>query len=219
MKFCTCCSYFGQLKKKKTISSDGKVVGKNLIDIAFDPTLEISHFIVGGGFVEELMESLKLKEDIDPIFDVNSIEEVGDTIKLAVKEKEIGELLDGCCVPDDNYKLSDLMKMDVIDKAGTKIGRINDVAFFDDDCLSFIIGGSATEEFLEKIGVIPDIDLIVPRQNITSVQDKAIKINLTRDELTTTLAEEIRKGSDLKKQSYLDSRKKVSLISRQSLLM
>ncbi|MHA1169035.1 MAG: PRC-barrel domain-containing protein, partial [Candidatus Hodarchaeales archaeon] len=115
--------------------------------------------------------------------------------------------------------LSELSKMDVIDKTGTKIGRINDVAFFDDDCLSFIIGGSATEEFLEKIGVIDDVDLIVPRQNITSVQDNKIMVNLTRDELTTTLAGDIKKGTDLKNQSYVDSRKKVSLVSKQSLLL
>ncbi|MFW9992411.1 MAG: PRC-barrel domain-containing protein [Candidatus Odinarchaeota archaeon] len=208
---------YSVLKKKEVIDSEGKTVGKNLLDVIFSPNLkEMTHWVVGGGFLEELMEDIKLKKDIDPVFSADSIEEIYKEIKLSVKKSELKPVIEGG-IPRGHYRFTDLSKMDVVDKNGARIGNVIDAAFFDEDNLSFVIGGSTMEEFLEKIRVIPDVDLIVPSQNITSVKDNKISLNLAREMLATTLQAGIKKGSDLEKAKLQDYRKKVTLISHQRL--
>lgn len=208
---------YSVLKKKKVIDNEGNTVGKNLLDVIFSPNLkEMTHWIVGGGFLEELMEDIKLKKDIDPVFSADSIEEIYKDIKLSVKKSELRAVIEGG-IPGSHYRFTDLSKMDVVDKNGSRIGNVIDAAFFDEDNLSFVIGGSTMEEFLEKIRVIPDVDLIVPSHNITSVKDNKISLNLTREMLATTVQADIKKGSDLEKAKLQDYRKKVTLISHQRL--
>ncbi|MFW9992410.1 MAG: PRC-barrel domain-containing protein [Candidatus Odinarchaeota archaeon] len=212
---------FTQLKKKQVVDKDGVTVGKNLIDVVFSPSLVMSHLIAGGGFLEETLEKVRLKDDIDPIFSFkHHIAEIKKNIKLTVKKDDVPALLKGIGIPEGHVKLSELSKMDVIDKNGVKIGNVIDVAFFkgDDDCMSFVIGGSFLEEFLEKVKLIPDVDILVPSQNITGVKDNKITLDLSREELKTTVQEDNMKGADLKKANFQDYRMKVALINHQSLL-
>ncbi|MHA1448849.1 MAG: hypothetical protein ACTSP4_05455 [Candidatus Hodarchaeales archaeon] len=205
------CSY-SELMKKNVIDKEGNKIGKNLIDVVFSPSFEISHFVVGGGALEEFLEDIKLKKDVDPVFEVTNIDTITDSIKLNVAKNELGTVITGA-IPEGHYQLSKLGKKAVVDKDGKKIGNIINMAFFDDDTASFIIGGSTIQEFLEKIGVIPDIDLIVPLNKIKEVTGDEIKINLSQADLKTTLEQDIKLGKELHDSDFGDSRKKIGLIS------
>lgn len=91
--------------------------------------------------------------------------------------------------------------MPIYEKNNEIIGRIIDILFNDGSNYSFIVGGSVLEEFLEKIRIIPDKNLIVPRSSVNEISDK-IKINDNKNELITTLFESVKHPSN-----YLESTK------------
>ena len=77
--------------------------------------------------------------------------------------------------------ISEMRKKTIKSKDDLKIGHIIDVVFDDELNLhSFILGGSRWEEFREALGIIDDIDPIVPIEYIQSVGDKEILLNAAK---------------------------------------
>lgn len=85
----------------------------------------------------------------------------------------------------DNYEnISEMRKKAIISPDGKKIGHIIDVVFDEDYYLhSFIIGGSFWEEFRENLGIIDDIDPVLPADNIVKIGKKEITIDLSKEKL------------------------------------
>ncbi len=75
------------LENKDIVDSGDVSIGK-IIDIDFDKDGSID-FTVGGGLVEETLESLGLRPDIDIIVPANVIDSIGDKIKLSVKKTDL----------------------------------------------------------------------------------------------------------------------------------
>ncbi len=67
---------FSELKKKKVRDADGFTVG-NVVDIEFDENGD-EWFVLGGGFVEETLEMLHIRPDIDLLVPTEWIETIGD---------------------------------------------------------------------------------------------------------------------------------------------
>jgi sporulation protein YlmC with PRC-barrel domain len=67
---------FSELKKKKVRDADGFAIG-NVIDIDFDENGK-EWFVLGGGFVEETLEMLHIRTDIDLLVPMDWIETIGD---------------------------------------------------------------------------------------------------------------------------------------------
>ncbi len=67
---------FSELKKKKVRDADGFAIG-SVIDIKFDECGD-EWFVLGGGFVEETLEMLHIRHDIDLLVPVDWIETIGD---------------------------------------------------------------------------------------------------------------------------------------------
>lgn len=87
------------------------------------------------------------------------------------------------CKMDDCITISDLRKKAVISSDGLKIGRIVDVVFTSDSKLhSFIIGGSRWEEIREKLGLIEDIDPVVPINSVEAVKE-VVLLNIPKEKL------------------------------------
>lgn len=83
----------------------------------------------------------------------------------------------------------ELKECDVIDSAGEKIGKIGDMTFTFDGELKlsqFILAGSAWEEFLESVGVRPDMDPVFDSSLIERLGDH-IKLNTSKNSLKSTL--------------------------------
>ncbi len=88
------------------------------------------------------------------------------------------------CKLDKFENISEMRKKAIITPDGKKIGHIIDVVFDERYYLhSFIIGGSFWEEFREKLGIIDDIDPVLPAENIIEISKKAITIDLNKDQL------------------------------------
>lgn len=83
----------------------------------------------------------------------------------------------------------ELREYDVVDSAGEKVGRIGDMTFTFDGELKlsqFILAGSAWEEFLESVGVKPDMDPVFDGKLIERLGDK-IELNTSKNSLKSTL--------------------------------
>lgn len=88
--------------------------------------------------------------------------------------------------------VSDMRKKVLVCSDGKKIGHINDIIF--DKKLNikgFIIAGNFWEEFRESIGMIDDIDPVVPVEHILEITEDEITIDLAKDKLQHKLEEGI----------------------------
>jgi sporulation protein YlmC with PRC-barrel domain len=83
---------WSELKDKYIIDKDDVGVG-NAIDIDFDIDGTAS-LTVGGGIIEETLESLGIKADVDIIVPAETIESMGDKIKLKVSKDELKLTMD-----------------------------------------------------------------------------------------------------------------------------
>lgn len=169
------------------MDSVGKKIGQiDEMTFTFDGELKFSHFILAGPVWEEVLEAIKLKPDQDPVFDSSAISKVDRHIHLETTANRLSTTLEKGAISDDEIRLSELEKLDIIDKNDVKVGRAIDVDFDVDGCASIIAGGGFVEEKLEAVGLKDDVDVIVPCDVIVSVDD-SIRTSVSRDELETTL--------------------------------
>ena len=83
---------WSELSKKHIVDKDDVSVGKAVdIDFDLDGTASLT---VGGGMIEETLERIGLKEDIDIIVPAETIESIGDKIKLKVSKDELQHTMD-----------------------------------------------------------------------------------------------------------------------------
>ncbi|MHA2603256.1 MAG: PRC-barrel domain-containing protein [Candidatus Thorarchaeota archaeon SMTZ1-83] len=84
---------FSELEALDIIDKDNAKVGR-AIDVDFDVDGRVS-IIVGGGFIEEKLEAIGVKEDVDIIVPSDVIASIEDTIRLSVSKDELDTTLDG----------------------------------------------------------------------------------------------------------------------------
>jgi sporulation protein YlmC with PRC-barrel domain len=178
-----CCK---EIKNMDVIDTSGKKIGR-LLDLTFTfaDSLKLKHFILGGPRTEEFLESIGLKPDIDPVFDTTLIKKVDDHIHLDSTVESL-KAAHGT-IKDEELKFSDLQKLDILDKDDIKIGRAIDVDFELDGRTALIAGGGLIEEKLEAIGLKEDVDIIVPFEVIASIDEKSIRLSVSKDELDASL--------------------------------
>jgi sporulation protein YlmC with PRC-barrel domain len=188
---------FSEIRGKDVIDKNGVKVGE-IMDSVFDcSSLELKQFILGGGRIEELLESIGARKDIDPLVDVEQVHAITDKVDLIVDGDSLKKTIDKGAIAGGDRKFSKMSKIKVVDADGFKIGNIIDFWFDKGSQLWFVIGGGFFEEFLEKIRAQPDIDLLIPPEFIDSIDDKSIKLTRTRFQLESTCEDEFEK---LKKQ-------------------
>ncbi|MHA2251144.1 MAG: PRC-barrel domain-containing protein [Candidatus Kariarchaeaceae archaeon] len=176
---------FGKLKKFKVFDSDDNEIG-SVIDIVFDNQFNLSKFILGGSFIEELKEKIGLKADDDPVVPINTISGRSggkeNQLKLKIQGEDLYSKLDPKAISKDEYVYSKLSKYQVLSKNGEKLGKIVDALIDKNDLVSFVLGDSSLVEFLERIGLMGDYDLLVPPSCISSIKEKSIKKLLLKNE-------------------------------------
>ena len=181
--------FFSHLSQYRVEDKNGKIIGRPGDALFLLKDLSIDSLILFGGLLEEKLEDLHLKENIDPIVPVSVIKTVDQKkkkITLNVGREELSATDDNYKAPAGKIQYLKLKKLPIFEKENERIGRVIDIHYRTDGKYSFIVGGSALEEFLEKIRVIPDKDLIVPSTSITEISDK-IAIKLSKIDLITTL--------------------------------
>ncbi|MFW9799561.1 MAG: PRC-barrel domain-containing protein [Candidatus Thorarchaeota archaeon] len=184
------------LKKKQVIDAKGQTLGK-VIDFIINvdgTSLNPKSMVIGGGRVEELLEAIKVRPDMDPVFDIEQIDVVDeDAVRLKVDGETLCDKHYNVSVDAGDVKLSDLSKAKVFDSDGFKIGNVIDVWFDDEGEMWLVLGGGFFEETMEKLKIVPDIDLLVTSKDLESVSTNEIKLKLTRFQLESNCETEYEK--------------------------
>jgi sporulation protein YlmC with PRC-barrel domain len=186
---------YSEIKKKEVLDTNGEHVGE-VIDCTFDVSknrLEMKHIILGGGTVEELLERIGARPDIDPICSAQDIDSISDKVYLKTDKDSLCKTIDKGVFADTDIKFSKLAKMKIVDADGIKLGSINDLWFDKASHLWLVLGGSFFEELLERIHAAPDIDLLIPQDDIELITKDTIKLTRTRFQLESTCESEYSK--------------------------
>jgi len=178
-----------ELRDCDVVDSSGQKVGRiNDMTFTFDGQLKLQQFILAGSDWEELLESVKIKPDKDPLFDASLIQRVGDQVILASNVNALKTTLEEDAIPKGEIRWSELSKKQIIDKNDENIGNAIDIDFDVHGKASLTVGGGFIEESLERIGLKDDIDIIVPAGAIASIGDH-IRLTVSKDELQLTMDE------------------------------
>lgn len=179
-----CCR---EMKKADVVDSSGTRIGHvGDLTFTFDKELKLSKFVLAGPRFEEFLESIKVKPNKDPVFHNSLITKIDDKIHLDTSINSLKTTLDKDAIGENEFRLSKLEKMDIVDNTGIKVGRAIDIDFDVDGSVSMIVGGGFIEEKLEAAGLKTDVDIIVPGTVIDSITDK-IHLNVSKGNLATTM--------------------------------
>jgi sporulation protein YlmC with PRC-barrel domain len=178
-----------ELRDCDVVDSSGQKVGRiNDMTFTFDGQFKLEQFVLAGSNWEELLESIKVKPDRDPLFDASMIRRIGDKVQLDTNVNALKTTLDEDAIPKGEIRWSELSKKHIVDKDDVSVGKAVDIDFDMDGTASLTVGGGMIEETLERIGLKDDIDIIVPAETIESIGDK-IKLKVSKDELKLTMDE------------------------------
>ena len=198
--------FFSKLSQFKVEDKNGKNIGKPGDALFSKKDLSINSLILFGGMLEEKLEDLGVKENIDPIVPLSSIASIDKKSKkivLKVAKEDLKNTNNSFVAPDGMIQYIKLKRLPIYEKGNEKIGRVIDIHFLKQGSYKFIVGGSALEEFLEKVRIIPDKDLIIPSNAVTEISDK-IQIKLNKNDLLSTLEE---RGQDKDPNEILTNQK------------
>jgi sporulation protein YlmC with PRC-barrel domain len=182
---------FSDIKNKDVTDASGEKVGR-VIDFIVrfaDNKIDLKSVVLGGGRIEELLESLGIRPDKDPIFHLDCIDSISDVVHLKVDVDTLKTTLNPGAMEDGDMKMSELAKLNVVDSDGFKVGKVMDVWFDDNAKAWLVIGGGFVEETLENLGVKADIDLLIPADFISEIQEKEVCLKWTRFQLGATCEE------------------------------
>jgi sporulation protein YlmC with PRC-barrel domain len=182
---------FSDLKNKNVIDAKGEKIGK-VIDFIVrfeDNKIVLKSVILGGSRIEEFLESIGAKPDIDPLFQLDCIDRIEETVVLGVEGDSLKTTMDSSTMEPGDMKLSDLSKYKIIDADGFDIGKVINIWFDSTDKIWLVIGGSFVEETLEKLKIQPDIDLLIPQEHMRSISDDEIHLKWTKFQLSSTCSD------------------------------
>ena len=148
--------------------------------------IELKHMVLGGGRIEELLEAIGARPDIDPICNLDNIEKIEDKVYLNVDRESLKKTLDPGVIDENDIKFSALSDIKIIDSDDFKIGFVIDVWFDSEGVMWLVLGGGFFEELLERLHVQPDIDLLVPPHFIETLNSNEIKLTVSRFQLEST---------------------------------
>jgi sporulation protein YlmC with PRC-barrel domain len=177
------------LSKMKVYDKDDTEAGK-IIDFCVTDDYRVSKFILGGSRIEEIKEKIGLKADDDPVISMDCIEEVNlreNKIRINLSCSELPNKLQENAFTDNETLFSSIRNTMVKSTDGTKIGRVIDALFTEDNDVSFILGDNPFVEFLEKIGLAGNYDLLLPKQYIKQRDENEITIDKSKDQLKSLL--------------------------------
>ena len=209
IKQAICCR---ELKKADVVDITGKKIG-HIGDMVFkfDGALRLSKFVLSGPLTEEILESLRVKKDFDPVFDATMIKKLGDKIQLGTDRNALKTTKDKDAIGANEIKLSKLEKLEILDAHGIPVGKAIDVDFDQDGSASLIVGGGFFEEKLEALGFKRNIDILVPGEVIEKIGDK-IHLSVAKKDLNLTMDEELKMDAAKKKRSDIVVHRDVSRV-------
>lgn len=191
-----CCELkYSEIRSKDVVDSKGEKVGE-VMDWIFDCSdnkLDLKYIVLGGGRIEELLESIGARPDIDPVIKLEDVDSISDKVYLKVDGESLKKTLDPGVLTETDITFSKLSDTKVIDSDGFKVGFVIDIWFDLDSVMWLVLGGGFFEELLERLKTQPDIDLLVPPHFIETLNSNEIKLSISKFQLESTCEDEYKK--------------------------
>ena len=131
---------YSDIRGKDVVDSKGKKVGE-VNDWIFgcgENKLNPKYIVLGGGRVQEFLESIGARPDIDPVVSLNDVDQITDKVYLKVDSESLKKTIDPGVLDKSDYTFSKLTDIKVIDSDGFKIGFIIDI-WFDEDGTMWLV--------------------------------------------------------------------------------
>ncbi|MFW9787476.1 MAG: PRC-barrel domain-containing protein [Candidatus Thorarchaeota archaeon] len=191
-----CCELkYSEIRSKDVVDSNGVNVGE-VNDWIFgcgENRLDLKYIVLGGGRIEEFLESIGVRPDIDPVIRLEDVASISDKVYLKVEKDSLKKTIDPGVLGEDDYTFSKLSDIKVVDSDNFKIGFVIDIWFDRDNVMWLVLGGGFFEELLERIRAQPDIDLLVPPHFIEEITRNEIRLSITKFQLQATCEDEYKK--------------------------
>lgn len=180
------------MKFKKVVGSKGNQIGTIRDAVINKETLALRGFVVYGSALEELLERVGARADVDPLILPDVIEHVGDDeVKLNKNKDELPNAMGSGEIKSDEMLFSDLRKIPVLAENGERMGLICDIYFDDSGKHSYTLGGTEFLNFLRNHNLTPAVEYTLPSNKLAKVDngykitqslkdiEKEIKLNIT----------------------------------------
>lgn len=186
---------YSDIRSKDVVDSNGEKVGE-VMDWIFgcgENKLNPKYLVLGGGRIEEFLESIGARPDIDPVVKLEDVDSISDKVYLKVDSDSLKKTIDPGVLDESDFTFSKLSDIKVIDSDGFKIGFVIDIWFDEDNMMWLLLGGGFFEELLERLKAQPDIDLLVPPHFIESIDKNEIRLTISKFQLESTCEDEYNK--------------------------
>ncbi|MFW9974181.1 MAG: PRC-barrel domain-containing protein [Candidatus Thorarchaeota archaeon] len=191
-----CCELkYSEIRGKDVIDSKGEKIGE-VMDWIFgcgENRLDLKYVVLGGGRIEEFLESIRARPDIDPVVRLEDVDSISDKVYLKVDGEALKKTLDPGVLAETYMTFSKLSDVKVIDSDGIKVGFVIDIWYDADNTMWLVLGGGFFEELLERLKAQPDIDLLVPPHFIESIDRDEIRLSISKFQLESTCEDEYKK--------------------------
>jgi sporulation protein YlmC with PRC-barrel domain len=186
---------YSDIRSKDVVDSNGEKVGE-VMDWIFgcgENKLNPKYIVLGGGRIEEFLESIGARPDIDPVVRLEEVDSISDKVYLKVDSDSLKKTIDPGVLDESDFTFSKLTDIKVVDSDGYKIGFVIDIWFDEDNMMWLLLGGGFFEELLERLKAQPDIDLLVPPHFIEDISKNEIKLSISKFQLESTCEDEYSK--------------------------
>ncbi len=179
---------FSKIRRKIIVDSEDVEIGEP-VDIGFSLELEPKFFVVGGGFIEELLEMLKRREDVDQLVKLDQIESISDAIYLNVAETELLRSENLSLMDEGIVLFSEICRIPLFDGNGIPLGNVKDVVFSPDKT-EFIFSDPQFNRQMAEKGYGQRIEFILPKSYF-SFQPGLLSISLLKEDIENKALKEV----------------------------
>ncbi|MCY3414257.1 MAG: GNAT family N-acetyltransferase [Candidatus Heimdallarchaeota archaeon] len=178
--------FFSKFKKIDVIDSNDNKIG-HVGDLLFErETLSVHSFIIYGSLLEEKMEAMHLRDDVDEILPVSLVdrEKIGTSIYSTVPKEDL-ETTHTNWEPDSSLLLySKMCTLDVKDRNDESLGHIRDFIFHSDGSFSVVVNAeNAFKHLLEQVHLHHHHDLLIPEKFIEEITEDRIEVRVEKKDL------------------------------------
>ncbi|MFW9806014.1 MAG: hypothetical protein ACFFFK_04735, partial [Candidatus Thorarchaeota archaeon] len=96
---------------------------------------------LGGGRIEEFLESIGARPDIDPVVPLEDVDSISDKVYLKVKKEALKKTIDPGVLSESDFTFSKLSDIKVVDSDELKIGFVIDIWFDKENVMWLVLGG------------------------------------------------------------------------------
>jgi sporulation protein YlmC with PRC-barrel domain len=182
-----------QLKRYTVVDKQDYDIGEP-IDIALDSTkfFTATHIIIGGGFIEELLEELERKNDIDEIARFDDIERIErNLILLSVKGDQLIKTRENGDLPENLIRFNDLAKKAIVNIKQEEIGEILDISIVNTKTSVVMQNLDFNRDMRLKYEYGQRFEFIIPAEKM-EMNNNSIIVDLTREQMEQIVLEKFK---------------------------